>query len=127
MATMQDSRVTLRVDQNGAEELTPAWTGDPGARRGNPQVMSPFLPDEERADRLAELRQGQIELTVSEKLVLKTAKSMMEEGKKVTARAMYQALKGEVAQRQIAYTLKSLRELDLLATPTEDDVATSEE
>jgi DNA segregation ATPase FtsK/SpoIIIE-like protein len=62
----QDSRVIL--DQNDAEELT-----SPGQAilvRGveTVKVMSPYLPDDERAQRLADLRQGQIEPTFPEKL-----------------------------------------------------------
>jgi len=53
---------------------------------------------------------------------------LTQEGKKVTVRAMYQVLSGEVGQRQIAYTLKNLRQVGLLAVATEiEDVATSEQ
>jgi TfoX/Sxy family transcriptional regulator of competence genes len=45
MATMQDSRVTLRVDQNGAEELTPP--GQAILVRGTETftVMTPYGPN----------------------------------------------------------------------------------
>ncbi len=91
-------------------------------------VMSPYLPDDERAQRLNALRLGQIELTELKKKTLLAAKSLTQEGKKVTVRAMYQVLSGEVGQRQIAYTLKNLRQVGLLAVATEiEDVATSEQ
>jgi hypothetical protein len=38
------------------------------------KVMMPYLPDDERAQRLAGLRQGEIELTDAKKAVLHTAK-----------------------------------------------------
>jgi len=84
MATMQDSRVIL--DQNGAEELTPP--GQAILVRGveTLKVMSPYLPDDERALRLAALRMGEMELTDLERRVLEAAKSMMEEGEKITLR-----------------------------------------
>ena len=60
---MQDSLVTLRVGQNGAEELTPP--GQAILVRGTETltVMSPYLPDDERAQRLNALRLGEIELS----------------------------------------------------------------
>ena len=112
MATMADSRVIL--DQNGAEELTPPGQAILVRGMETVKVMSPYLPDEERAKRLADLRQGQVELTYTEKLVLKMAKSMMQEGKKPTRRAMFDPLQGQVSKHNLAKALRHLRELNLL-------------
>jgi DNA segregation ATPase FtsK/SpoIIIE-like protein len=54
MATMADSRVIL--DQNGAEELTPPGQAILVRGMETLKVMSPYLPDDERAQRLAKLR-----------------------------------------------------------------------
>ena len=61
MATMQDSRVIH--GHNGAEELTPL--GQAILVRGKETLTekSPYLPDDERAQRLNALRLGDIELT----------------------------------------------------------------
>jgi hypothetical protein len=76
MSTMQDSRVTLRIGQNGAEELTPP--GQAILVRGTETltVMAPYLPDDERAQRLNSLRWGEIELSDAqrEKRVLQAAR-----------------------------------------------------
>ena len=69
-------RVTLRVDHNGAEELTPP--GQAILVRGMEArtVRSPYLPDDERAQRLNALRLGEIELSDAqrEKLVPQAAR-----------------------------------------------------
>ena len=51
-------RVTLRIGQNGAEELTPP--GQAILVRGTETltVMTPYLPDDERAQRLNALRRA---------------------------------------------------------------------
>jgi DNA segregation ATPase FtsK/SpoIIIE-like protein len=117
MATMADSRVTLRVDQNGAEELTPP--GQAILVRGveTVKVMSPFLSDEERAQRLAGLRRGEIELTDAEKAVLHTAKELAQQGQKVTNRGVYKIVRGNFGQ--LCTRMKRLRQLGLLATNAE--------
>ena len=122
MATMADSRVIL--DQNGAEELTPP--GQAILVRGvqTLKVMSPYLPDDERAERLADLRQGQIELTWPEKLVLDTAKSMMLEGKRATLHSVHNQLRGRMGYNKVVSLMSSLRQRGLLAGrsgPTRED------
>jgi hypothetical protein len=101
MATTQDSRVIL--DQNGAEELTPP--GQAILVRGveTVKVMSPYLPDDERALRLAALRMGEMELTDLERRVLEAAKSMMEEGKKLTLRGIYDRVGGKYSKVNQVY------------------------
>ena len=111
---MADSRVTLRVDQNGAEELTPPAQAILVRDVETVKVMTPYLPDDERAQRLNALRLGEIELTDIEKLVLKAAKGVVREGKKPTTRAVYKAVKGNVAQKRAEAALKHLREMGLL-------------
>ena len=65
MATMADSRVTLRVDQNGAEELTPPGQAILVRGMETVKVMTPYLPDDERAQRLARLREGEQDLVIA--------------------------------------------------------------
>ena len=101
MATMADSRVIL--DQNGAEELTPP--GQAILVRGveTLKVMSPYLPDDERAQRLARLREGEQELTDFERRVLEAENGIMQEGKKLTLRALYDQVGGKYARVNAAY------------------------
>ncbi len=56
MATMQGSRVIL--DQNGAEELTPPRQAILARGTETLTVMTPYLLDDERAQRLDALRAG---------------------------------------------------------------------
>jgi hypothetical protein len=83
-------RVTLRVDQNGAEELAPP--GPAILVRGTETltVMTPYLPDDERAQRLNALRLGEIELSDAqrEKLALQAARGTRQAGKKPTVRGV---------------------------------------
>jgi hypothetical protein len=69
-------RVTLRIGQNGAEELAPP--GPAILVRGTETltVMTPYLPDDERAQRLNALHLGEIELSDAqrEKRVLHAAR-----------------------------------------------------
>jgi len=91
------------------------------------KVMAPYLPDDERADRLAELRQGQVELTYIEKLVLETAKGMMQEGKKVTVRGVKDALPN-VPEKKAEAALRHIREQGLLDNqPVLEGVVLSQE
>ena len=98
MPTMQDSRVIL--DRNGAEELTPPGQAIFVRGMETVKVMTPYLPDEERAQRLNALRSGEIELTDTEKLVQETARSMMQEGKRVSMRTMCDRLRGQLAEKR---------------------------
>jgi hypothetical protein len=59
MATMQDSHVNF--DQNGAAELTPPRQAILVRGAETLTVMTPYLPDGERAQRLNALRLGEIE------------------------------------------------------------------
>jgi hypothetical protein len=115
MATMQDSRVIL--DQNGAEELTPP--GQAILVRGveTLKVMSPYLPDDERAERLARLREGEQELTDAERRVLETANALVQEGKKATVRAVYDRAGGNYVKT--AAILKRLKQFQLISGFTE--------
>jgi hypothetical protein len=61
MPTMQDSHVIL--DQNGAEELTPPGQAIFVRSMETLTEMTPYLPDDERAQRLNALRSEEIELT----------------------------------------------------------------
>jgi hypothetical protein len=54
------------------------------------------LPDGERAERLAALRSGQIELTEDERLALEAAKIMVQEGTKPIVRGVYRQLEGRI-------------------------------
>ncbi len=110
MATMQDSRVIL--GQNGAEELTPP--GQAILVRGveTLKVMSPFLPDDERAQRLAALRVGELELTDLERKVLDAASTLTAEGKKVTNRAVYDVVGGNF--NKLVTTLRRLKQLEMI-------------
>jgi hypothetical protein len=112
MATMADSRVIL--DQNGAEELTPP--GQAILVRGveTLKVMTPYLPDDERAQRLNALRSGHIELTDTEKLVLEAAKRIMREGKKVTCHAIHDQVRGHMGYNKVVPLVGSLRRRGLL-------------
>ena len=82
------------------------------------KVMTPYLPDEERAQRLAALRLGQVELTDTEKLVLQEARRMSQDGRKPSTRAVYNAVRGKVAQKRAEAALKHLREMGLLGAGT---------
>jgi hypothetical protein len=115
MATMADSRVIL--DQNGAEELAPP--GQAILVRGveTIRVMTPYLPDDERAKRLGALRVGEIELTNAEKVVLEAAKALMAEGKRPAVRAVYEVTGGNYGRT--AAILKRLRQFGLIVDPTE--------
>jgi DNA segregation ATPase FtsK/SpoIIIE-like protein len=113
LATMQDSRVIL--DQNGAEELT--LPGQAILVRGmeTVKVMTPYLPDEERAQRLNALRSGEIELTNNEKLVLEAANRLVQGGKKVTQRAVAELVRGNMPKNTAENVLRNLRKHGLLA------------
>jgi hypothetical protein len=124
MAIMADSGVTLRVDQNGAEELTPPRQAILVRDVETLKVMSPYLPDDERAQRLAALRLGGIELTDIEKLVVEAAKGIMQKGGKVTMRAVKDALP-DVPGKKAEAALKHVREQGLLGIL--DLVATSQD
>ena len=78
----------------------------------------PYLPDDERAQRLNALRSGEIELTELKKKTLLAAKSLMQKGKKLTTRAVYDAVKGKVGQKRAEAALKHLREMGLLEVGT---------
>ena len=71
MSTMQDSRVIL--DQNGAEELSPPGQAILARGTETMAVMTPYLPDDERASRLAALQAGEVELTGLERQVREAA------------------------------------------------------
>ena len=73
------------------------------------KVMSPYLSDDERAQRLAALRLGQVELTELEKTLL--AARNLQEGKEPTMRAVYGAVKGNFSATSSAY--KRVRALGL--------------
>ena len=62
------------LDQNGAEELTPPGQAIFVRGMETVKVMTPYLPDDERAQRLNALRSGEIELSEDEKLVLQAAR-----------------------------------------------------
>jgi hypothetical protein len=88
------------------------------------KVMTPYLPDDERAQRLAALRLGEVELTETEEQVLQEARRMSQDGQKVTTRTVYQAVKGQIGQKQTVSVLKRLREPGLLSVAAEaDDIA----
>jgi hypothetical protein len=91
-------RVTLRVGQNGAEELPPPGPAILVRGMETLTVMSPYLPDDERAQRLNALRLGEIELSDAqrEKLALQAARGTRHAGKKPTVRGVYDRLKGRV-------------------------------
>jgi hypothetical protein len=110
---MQDSRVIL--DQNGAEELAPP--GQAILVRGveTLKVMSPYLPDDERALRLVALRSGETELTNNEKLVLEAANRLIQGGKKVTQRAVVELVRGNMPKNTAENVLRNLRKHGLLA------------
>jgi hypothetical protein len=59
-------------------------------------VMTPYLPDDERAQRLNALRLGEIELTKDEKLALQAARGMLQAGKKPAVRGVHDRLEGRV-------------------------------
>jgi hypothetical protein len=65
MATMADSRVTLRVAQNGAKELTPSGQAILVRGMETVKVMTPYLPDDERPQQLARLREGEQDLVIA--------------------------------------------------------------
>lgn len=123
-ALADSSRVIL--DQNGAEELTPP--GQAILVRGveTLKVMSPFLPDEERAQRLAKLRQGELELSDDAKLVLEAMNSLKNNGTKPSVRNVYDRLKGQMSHHKVANNIGLLRSWGLVpgdkaATEGEDD------
>ena len=117
MATMQDSRVIL--DSNGAEELTPPGQAILVRGMETLTVMTPYLPDDERALRLAALRMGEMELTDLERRVLEAAKSMIEEGKKLTLRGIYDQVGGKYSTVNAAY--RRLRDLGQLGSGTQEN------
>jgi hypothetical protein len=112
MATMADSRVIL--DQNGAEELTPP--GQAILVRGveTVRVMSPYLPDDERAQRLAALRLGEIELTDAEREILAVVNELKAKGKKVTNRSVFELVGGNY--NKLTVILKRLRQVGIIDT-----------
>ena len=81
------------------------------------KVMSPYLPDDERAERLARLREGEQELTDAEKRVLETANALVQKGKKATVRAVYERAGGNYAKT--AAILKRLEQFQLISGFTE--------
>jgi DNA segregation ATPase FtsK/SpoIIIE-like protein len=115
-ATMADSRVIF--DQNGAEELTPP--GQAILVRGveTVKVMLPFLPDEERAQRLAALRMGELELTDAEREVLAAVGALKTEGKKVTNRAVFDIVGGNY--NKMTAILGRLRQVGIIDTNSEE-------
>ena len=104
------------LDQNGAEELTPPGQAIFVRGMETITVMTPDLPDEEWALRLAALRVGEVELTDAEKLVLQAARGTRQAGKKPTVRGVYDRLKGRVGWNRLVTILGSLRERGLLLT-----------
>ncbi len=82
------------------------------------KVMTPFLPDDERAQRLARLREGEQEFTDIERRVLEVAKSMMEQGQKLTLHAIYDQVGGEYSTVNAAY--RRLRDLGQLGSGTQE-------
>ena len=93
-------------------------------------VMTPDLPDDERALRLAALRVGEVELTDAEKLVLEAVRALMVEGKKPAVRAVYERAGGNYSKtttvlkrlRQLASFLALLRRLKRMQTPSGNKV-----
>jgi DNA segregation ATPase FtsK/SpoIIIE-like protein len=117
MATMADSRVIL--DQNGAEELTPP--GQAILVRGveTLKVMTPYLPDDERAERLARLREGEIEFTEVEKKALEAVRQLQAAKQKVTNRAVYELTGGNYGQT--SSIMKKFRQMGILLSGEDDD------
>jgi DNA segregation ATPase FtsK/SpoIIIE-like protein len=104
---MQDSRVIL--DQNGAEGLTPPGQAIFVRGMETITVMTPYLSDDERAQRMNALRVGKIELTELEKKTLLAVKSLMQEGKKPTVHGVYNQLRGQVTLHQATEIMRNLR------------------
>ena len=104
---MQDSRVIL--DQNGAEELSPPGQAILARGTETMAVMTPYLPDDERASRLAALQAGEVELTGLERQVQEAAAALRQAGRKATNAAIYDRMgrRGDSAARR-------LRQLGLL-------------
>jgi hypothetical protein len=61
------------------------------------KVMTPYLPDEERAQRLARLREGE-EFTEVEKKALEAVCQLQAAKQKVTNRAVYELTGGNYGQ-----------------------------
>jgi len=111
-ALADSSRVIL--DQNGAEELTPP--GQAILVRGveTLKVMSPFLPDEERAQRLVKLRGNEIELTELEQKALEAVRQLEATGQQVTPHTVHNLVGGKYAK--MCDTMRRLRELHLVGS-----------
>ena len=122
---MQDSCVTLRVDQNGAEELTPP--GQAILVRGveTLKVMTPHLPDDERAQRLTRLREGEQELTELEQKTLAAVRELEASGQKVTTHAVHNLVGGAYAK--VCDSLRHLRVLELTSSGSSSGTAENEE
>jgi len=106
------------LDHNGAEELTPPGQAILVRGMETRTVRSPYLPDDERAQRLNALRLGEIELSDEqrEKLALQAACGTRQAGKKLTVRGVYDRLKGRVGWNRLVTILRSLRERGMLLT-----------
>ena len=73
-------------------------------------VMAPYLPDDERAQRLNSLRWGEIELSDAqrEKRALQAARGARHAGKKPAVRGVHDRLKGRVGWVRQAVPLRAL-------------------
>ena len=107
---MQGSRVIL--DQNGTETLNPPGQAIFTWGTHEETVMTPYLDDEERSQRLAYLMAGGHDLTEFEQQVLETAKRMQQNGQEPSVRG----IRGILGCRQdkVTAALRTLRTLGLL-------------
>jgi hypothetical protein len=89
------------------------------------KVMSPYLPDEERAERLARLRENEIELTELERKALEAARELEATGQKVTTHTVHNLVGGAYAK--VCETMRRLRELHLVSSGSSSGTAENAE
>ena len=77
------------------------------------------MPDDDRAQRLARLRGGEVELTEDEQKRLQAVQELQQARRKVTNHAVY----GKVGSNygQVAASMKKFRQLGLLVQEQNDD------
>jgi hypothetical protein len=106
LATMQDCRTIM--DQNGADELTPPGPAILARGMETLTAMSPYLPDDKRAQRLNALCLGEIELSDAQREKAGAARGARHAGIKPAVWGVYDRLKGRVGWVRQAVPLRAL-------------------
>jgi hypothetical protein len=86
------------------------------------KVMTPYLPDDERAQRLARLREGEVEFTELQRKTLEAVRQLQATGHKITNKAVYKLVGSNFVQ--FSNRIKSLRQQGLSQSLPELDDGT---